>query len=182
MDNAPSIETAVLENSKLTDDQIEAFQDFIDHLNECNSDQEKIKVVEKFSLQIAEKINPNIYEEPCETDYARNYLFKDDSGWEVLLICWEKRNKTTVHGHPSKCCYNFISGDFKIDFYKKVSDTEVKKVSSNIAQNLNAYSYVGEKYTYDNHIHQIECLSDRGFSINIYSEDARLGQEFEIIN
>lgn len=111
--------------------------------------------------------------------YSRFYLGRDGAtGWEALMMCWEKGSATTIHGHPCFAAYNFASGRFRIELFdlddaKGLQPTGVEEVVAG-----DGFFAIGRPGAFDNHIHRITCLSDVGHSLHVYCGDARKGVVF----
>ncbi|MDR0363554.1 MAG: cysteine dioxygenase [Bacteroidales bacterium] len=115
------------------------------------------------------------FQEFSDTLYVRKYLGKDfETGWEAILMCWKKGNQTAIHGHPQFAAYNFVKGDFLVEVFE-AKDDFVQLANAIEAKRGDGFFAVGEPDAFDNHIHRITCLSDVGYSLHIYSDDARKG-------
>lgn len=115
----------------------------------------------------------------ADTHYTRTYLGKNmESGWEALMMCWCKGNRTSIHGHPQFAAYNFASGRFLLETFQKDSDDRLHLVDSFETEAGQSFYAIGNACVFDNHIHRITCLSDTGRSLHIYSDDARKGKVF----
>lgn len=122
------------------------------------------------------------FQDFSETSYLREYLGKDEeTGWEAIMMCWKKGNRTAIHGHPHFAAYNFAKGDFLVEVFEDKTDY-VRLSKSFGASEGDGFYAVGKPETFDNHIHRITCLSDFGYSLHIYSDDARKGLNMNEFN
>ncbi|MCB0399740.1 MAG: cysteine dioxygenase family protein, partial [Winogradskyella sp.] len=49
--------------------------------------------------------------------YTRNCFYKDDN-FELILICWDKGQKTAIHDHDGEDCWVYLlEGKMEEDFY-----------------------------------------------------------------
>ncbi len=114
-----------------------------------------------------------------DTLYKRVYLGKDvESGWEAIMMCWKKRNRTSVHGHPQFAAYYFASGRFLVEVFEEKPGGGVEFISAFETGGGEGFFAVGSAGTFNNHIHRITCLSDTGHSLHVYSDDARKGEKY----
>lgn len=116
-----------------------------------------------------------------ETAYVREYIGRDSStGWEALVMCWKKGNRSAIHGHPQFAGYTFADGEFLVELFEpyRTGARLVRKI--HITQPQSLYS-IGEKDQFNNHIHRITCLSETAHSLHIYSDDALKGLKYEEI-
>lgn len=117
------------------------------------------------------------FQEYSDTLYKRVYLGKDPSGWEAIMMCWKKENRTSIHSHPQFAAYNFVEGKFLVEIFKENGD-EIELVDTLETEGGQGFFAIGEPDSFDNHIHRITCLSDFGHSLHIYSDDARKGKKY----
>lgn len=112
--------------------------------------------------------------------YSRIYLGRDEAtGWEAIMMCWEKGSATTIHGHPCFAAYNFAGGRFLIEMFDRDTDGSLRAAGAVEAAGGDGFFAIGRPGTFDNHIHRITCLSDTGHSLHVYCGDARKGVVFE---
>jgi predicted metal-dependent enzyme (double-stranded beta helix superfamily) len=122
--------------------------------------------------------NLNDFNVFSDTLYTRIHLGKDEeTGWEAIMMCWKKGNKTSVHGHPEFAAYNFAKGDFIVEVFTEDADG-VTLLDAFEAKAGQGFFAIGEKDSFNNHIHRITCMSDYGFSLHVYSDDARKGKTY----
>lgn len=119
------------------------------------------------------------FQEFSDTLYNRVHLGKDDkTGWEAIMMCWKKGNRTSIHGHPRFAAYNFAKGEFLVEVFKE-ENNGIVLTNAFEAKGGQGLFAVGENEAFDNHIHRITCLSDTGHSLHIYSDDARKGKTYD---
>lgn len=165
-------------NKNIIENKLQSFAETISYLKKKSS---KIDHLKSFSLEISKLIDLNSFQFDKTYGYLRNKLATDESGWEILLIYWSKGHKTAIHGHPQLCSYNYLDGRFKLELFEKVGDRSAKLTKTLQVHSGDLFNDCGNEDTFCNHIHRIECLSDEGFSLHIYSDDASKGDEFDII-
>lgn len=120
----------------------------------------------------------------CDYDnelYRRNYIGRDsESGWEAIVMSWQKGNRTQIHSHPQYAGYTFADGEFLVEVFEERSDGLVEKSGELHISNgaVESYFAIGESDSFDNHIHRITCLSESGHSLHVYSDDALKGMVY----
>ncbi len=111
--------------------------------------------------------------------YSRIYLGRDGrTGWEAIMMCWERGSATTIHGHPVFAAYNFAAGSFNVELFELDDHAGLLPAGSVGAAAGDGFFAIGKPDTYDNHVHRITCLSDTGHSLHVYRGDARKGVVF----
>jgi|GEM_PF-5652995 len=152
---------------------------FVSGMQSLDNNDDRIRYMKSFAKTVANNVEYKDFEPSDCEDYQRNYLSRHSSGWEVMLICWEKGNKTKIHGHPEMCCYYYIEGDFELELFKLCDDNNIELEKSIRVGTGDTFADCGQPDTYCNHIHRVTCLSEKGYSINIYSDDACKGDEYD---
>jgi hypothetical protein len=147
-----------------------------------NSRSAKVAALKSHASSIADKIDIGNAKPSRNEDYDRNYLARMENGWEMMLIVWAKGDQTTVHGHPELCCYRYIKGRFKLELFELCPKGSPQLKQVLYVSEDEDYAACGEPESYCNHIHRVTCLGEVGYSLNIYSDDARLGTEYEFEN
>ena len=98
--------------------------------------------------------------------YMRNGIYKDDS-FELILICWEEGQETTIHCHGGEECWIFlIEGEVQEVFY---SLDESNKLITNGARSLykNQDSYINDSIGY----HKLKNnVKGRTMSLHLYAK------------
>lgn len=110
--------------------------------------------------------------------YSRTILYREKSGFEVMVARWARGSSTPIHGHPDfSLCYLIQGGVKETVFYKE----EKRILQGGVSiQTPGDYSYhYGEEGGFDNAIHKIEALRD-SLSLHIYSDDAMKGQIYGV--
>ena len=181
MDTLASRETRSLANYRNKELVQKEFSNFIETISNASDSSVKIELLRDFSRVISKYIDPLKFNFPESNGYLRNYLERDASGWEILLICWTKDDITSIHGHPYLCSYNYLQGDFELELFTKVTDTEARLFKKFKVGKDEVFADCGQEDTYCNHIHRIKCISDKGYTLHIYSDDASKGDEFVMV-
>ncbi len=176
MDSLPSKDVLENENNFCDDYEI-YFLEFIKEL-EATKEADIKKLINTLSEKIASEVNLSDFKPSGNENYSRNYLGKHHLGWELLVMCWSKGQVTPIHGHPHICSYNFTQGEFHLEIFELDDNSEpVLKDSLEISEKT-IFTDIGLKDTFANHIHRIECRSEIGYSIHVYSDDAQKGTKF----
>lgn len=64
--------------------------------------------------------------------YTRNCLYKDNE-FELLLICWNRNQETSIHNHGGEDCWvHLIAGELEENFYKFDEQNNLVKFKSQI--------------------------------------------------
>lgn len=79
---------------------IQTIESFIDALNNC-SPEDYIKIVRKLELRTSALAS---YESWGKSMYSRNCIARTKH-YELILICWEKKAETSIHGHNNQRCW-----------------------------------------------------------------------------
>ncbi|GAB5466245.1 MAG: hypothetical protein Kapaf2KO_16810 [Candidatus Kapaibacteriales bacterium] len=156
------------------------FDTFVLEIARLDCSDWKKELLRNFALDISKVVDIRDFTPKDSDNYDRNYLARDDSGWEILLIAWQKGDETEIHGHPELCCYHYIKGEFELELFHLCPEGNLIFDRKIYVTEGMTYSDCGEPDTFCNHIHKVKCLSDIGYSINIYSDDAKKGEEFEL--
>ncbi len=134
--------------------------------------------IKKHALDFTTRWNPNDFQRFAES-YVRNYIGQDErSGWEALVMSWQKGNHTSIHGHPQFASYTILSGELLIEGFKLNENGECVKLNEYVARAGDSFFAIGKVGRFDNHIHRLTCVSDNAHSLHIYSADARMGNVF----
>ncbi|APY07897.1 hypothetical protein BWZ20_06090 [Winogradskyella sp. J14-2] len=65
-------------------------------------------------------------------DYTRNCFYKDKN-FELILICWDKGQKTAIHNHNGEECWVYLlEGELEEDFYELDDSGQLEYKSSQI--------------------------------------------------
>lgn len=135
--------------------------------------------IEAHALELVKKISPSCLPYAPEA-YLRNYIGRDEeSGWEAILMSWSSGNRTSIHSHPQFASYTFGHGRFLIEIFEPAEGSVAAKTAEIEVGEGQSFHSIGEAGLFDNHIHRITCLSDTGFSLHIYSDDALKGYKFD---
>ncbi len=119
------------------------------------------------------------FDDYSDTSYLRTCIGRcPRTHWEALVMTWKKGNTTTIHGHPRFAGYHFADGTFQVELFEKVAEGKVRRVNTFIIDRPKSLFAIGEEDRFDNHIHRITCLSEKGHTLHVYSDDARRGEVF----
>ena len=101
-----------------------------------------------------------------QDSYMRNGIYKDDR-FELLLICWEEGQDTTIHCHGGEECWIYIlEGEVQEVFYSlDESENLIKKGSRTLYKNQD--SYINDTIGY----HKLKnSFNGRTMSLHLYAK------------
>jgi hypothetical protein len=135
------------------------------------------ETIKRHALKWAEEINPDEFRQFHDNRYGRNYIGKDKTGWEAILMTWKKGISSAIHGHPPYAGYTHVSGDVRLEVFEE-KDGGLRKVLEHIIKPGESFFAVSEKEDFKNHIHRLTGLTDAR-TLHIYSDDARRGFNYD---
>jgi len=110
----------------------------------------------------------------AQNSYTRTILFRELTGFEVMVARWAKGAKTPIHGHPGFSLLFLIEGVLQEkSFFKKTKG--VGEMGSQVLQAGDFSFEQGEEGRFDNAIHRITA-NEESLSLHIYSDDAIKGE------
>lgn len=111
----------------------------------------------------------------CTKCYTRNCIAENEE-FELILLCWEKGQKTPIHDHGGEECWvKVIQGGFKETIYRVNKDGELKSVNSIISKTGDT-SYMIDFMG----CHRLENINDgRTISLHLYAKPIRNCQLFD---
>lgn len=111
--------------------------------------------------------------------YGRTYLGRSaETGWEAIVMSWERGRSSSIHAHPQFAGYFFADGDFLVELFEPVAPGKARLTQQVKVSAPHGFYAIGGAGRFDNHIHRITCLSDEGHSLHIYSGDALQGEVY----
>lgn len=144
-------------------------------MNSINTIQELIQ-----QLSISSKDNYNIvfqnflidrelfskFENWSKVKYVRNGIYKDER-FEILLLCWEKGQKTPIHCHGGEECWVYLlEGEIEEVFYVKDGYGNPIKTASHKLE-VSKSSYINDTLG----LHSMRNSYDgRSLSLHIYAK------------
>lgn len=138
------------------------------------------EAITKHALSFINRWNPTDFEHIGDT-YTRCYIGKDNaSGWEAIVMCWERGDQTSIHGHPDFASYTFLQGEMLVETYALTSGSNVIKKAEYLHHQGDSLFAIGKPNKFDNYIHRLTCLSPSAYSLHIYSDDAGKGKKFSL--
>lgn len=98
--------------------------------------------------------------------YTRNCIFENEK-FELILLCWEKGQKTPIHDHGGEECWvKVINGTLKETLYKKDGSKNLTELNTSISEKGNI-SYMIDFMGY----HRLENISGhRAISLHLYAK------------
>lgn len=144
-------------------------------MNSINTVQELIKQLSETSkdnynlvLQILniERQSFSKYENWSKVNYLRNGIFKNEH-FEIILLCWEKGQETTVHYHGGEECWMYlIEGELEEIFYTKVTNNTLTQTKSQKLF-ISKSSYINDSLG----LHKLKnSFEGRSLSLHIYAK------------
>jgi hypothetical protein len=97
-------------------------------------------------------------------------------GFEGVLAHWRAGCDTPIHGHPPIVMYAVLTGHFRMYTFRLDGEQLVRVGELDVKAGEHLF-HVGEGAGYDHFIHRVECL-EPGWTLNLYSDDARKGLVF----
>tara|TARA_Y100000780_G_scaffold231670_1_gene258031 strand:- start:6212 stop:6667 length:456 start_codon:yes stop_codon:yes gene_type:complete len=119
----------------------------------------------KETIDIINKYNSDDWKEYCcfcNESYKRNLVFRNEQ-FEILILCWEKGQKSEIHNHPKNgCVLKILSGEL----LENVFDIQNDKLSLTKESTLKKddISYMEGS----NGLHSIEAIHNT-VSLHVYS-------------
>ena len=101
--------------------------------------------------------------------YTRNCIVENEK-FELILLCWEKGQITSIHDHGGEECWvKIIEGEFRETIYKEDEAGKLNIVKSIISQ-TGDISYMVDFMGY----HRLENLSDvKSMTLHLYAKPIR---------
>ncbi len=111
-----------------------SYEDFFSGLDSITSGRD---ITEELGNAIREYVLDYVRRNPLalnnfdDSTYVRNYIGRNDrSGWEAIVMSWKKGNRTAIHSHPRFASYTIADGEFLIEIFEPVSESEAKLVNA----------------------------------------------------
>lgn len=107
--------------------------------------------------------------------YTRNCIINTDK-FELILICWEKEQFTSIHGHNGEECWiKVIQGEFKETIYQLDEIEELQAIRTSISAEGDS-SYMIDFMGF----HRLENSNNkRSMSLHLYAKPIRSCQLFD---
>ena len=135
--------------------------------------------IKAYALGFVEEHDLGGFNRFSDETYVRDYIGRDaGTGWEAIVMCWKKGNRTAIHSHPQFAGYTFADGEFLVEIFEPRGTGAHPVQQLHIPGQLGLYA-IGEAGKFTNHIHRITCLSKTAHSLHIYSDDALKGLKYE---
>jgi cysteine dioxygenase len=106
------------------------------------------------------------YENWSTVNYLRNGIYKEER-FEIILLCWEKGQETTVHCHGGEECWMYlIEGELEEIFYAKDANNNLTQTKSQKLFVSNS-SYINDLLG----LHKLKnSFEGRSLSLHIYAK------------
>jgi len=141
---------------------IDSLQELIQQLSESFKDNYN-SVLQNFLI---DKQSFSKFEHWSEEKYIRNGIYKDER-FEIILLCWEKGQKTPIHCHGGEECWVYLlKGEIEEVFYVKDGQGNPIKTTSKKLHVSNS-SYINDTIGF----HSMRNSFDgRSLSLHIYAK------------
>jgi cysteine dioxygenase len=141
---------------------INTVQELIQQLSDCSKDNYNT-VLQNLCI---ERRSFSKYEHWSKEKYLRNGIYKDER-FEIILLCWEKGQETTVHCHGGEECWVYLlEGEIEEVFYIKDGNGNPIKVASKKLQ-VSKSSYINDTIG----LHSMRnSFEGRSLSLHIYAK------------
>ena len=97
-------------------ESITTIQRLIEELNQIEKEEDYKKAVKRLKIPV-EEYEPYVFF--SKKHYTRNCIVRNEN-YELILICWEKGQKTPVHCHNNQECWIYVvKGEFVEQRYVK---------------------------------------------------------------
>ncbi|MCD8186589.1 MAG: hypothetical protein LUD68_09190 [Rikenellaceae bacterium] len=83
-----------------------------------------------------------------------------------------------IHGHPQYAGYTFIGGRFTVEVFQQQSDRLTACQLMDI-DGKQGFPAISRPAAFVNPIYRLTCLSEKGYSLHIYSDDALKGFKYD---
>jgi cysteine dioxygenase len=151
-----------LESTKNTQKPLETISELIQVLDE----EERTRyttILKSMSLPIADLKKYATWSDTC---YTRNCIVENEN-FELILICWEKGQSTSIHDHGGEECWvYFVEGDFREHVYAESEEgglSVVKTTNTKPGDVAFMVDFMG--------YHNLENRSDkRSMSLHLYAK------------
>lgn len=143
-------------------DSILTLSNLITQLSESSLNNYK-NIFKKFKPNRDEFVN---FENWSRDKYTRNCIYKDDN-FELILLCWDKNQKTSIHFHGGAQCWIYLlEGELDEVYYNKEGKTKLIKNGTRKIAELET-SYINDSIG----LHQLKNSSNsRAMSLHLYAK------------
>ena len=144
------------------EDSNRTIEHFVNLLSKV-SRQDYIKTFENFDFK---SIDFECYESWCHDQYTRNCIYKNQE-FELLLICWDRHQETSVHNHDGEDCWvHVLKGEIEEIFYNFDEKGHLRKIKSHIASEAST-SFINDKIA----LHKLKNNFDgKTMSLHLYAK------------
>ncbi len=154
-----------MKKSKNTQKSVETFAELVQILDE-EERTNYTEILNALELPIVEFKKYATWSESC---YTRNCIVENEN-FELLLICWDKKQVTEIHDHGGEECWMyFVEGVFRENIYQKNEIEELKVVKTT------EFTSGGVSYMKDfMGFHDLENVSNqKSISLHLYAKPIR---------
>lgn len=107
--------------------------------------------------------------------YTRNCFYRDDY-IELILICWDREQKTAIHDHDGEDCWVYLlEGEMEEDFYRLEENGKLRLTSTKILQTNQL-----TKSDQFSGFHRLRITSEkRALSLHVYAKPIEQSQTYD---
>ncbi|MFK7782535.1 cysteine dioxygenase [Psychroserpens sp.] len=111
-------------------------------------------------------IDFKVFESWSSKKYTRNCMFKDHQ-FELLLLCWEEGQETSIHDHDGEDCWVYLlEGEMEEVFYSLEQSNRLKERNSHLIS-PHQLSFINDKVG----IHKLKNASEgKTVSLHLYAK------------
>lgn len=107
--------------------------------------------------------------------YTRNCFYKDEN-FELILICWDKGQKTAIHNHDGEDCWVcLLEGELEEDFYELDDFGQLEYKSSQILKP----NEITKSEGYDGFHRLGNSAKSRALSLHVYAKPIEQSLTFD---
>ena len=137
-------------------------QSFIDLLSKSEK-KDYTSIIRNFDF---DKVDFSTLENWSFGTYTRNCFYRDEN-FELILICWDKNQKTKIHDHDGNDCWVYLlEGELTEEFYELDKDEKLHLKVTNTLQSKQI-TKSGNRAGF----HRLKTkLSKRAMSLHVYAK------------
>jgi len=120
-------------------------------------------------------IDFKLFESWSQKKYTRNCVYRD-ANFELILLCWEQGQETSIHGHDGEDCWVYLlEGEMEEVFFTIDNDNDLRKERSQIIS-PNQMTFMNDKIGF----HKLRNSSHgKSISLHLYAEPIENCRSFD---
>lgn len=128
------------------------------------------------TVKASAELYPELPHLPTHENYSRCVLGQHGD-LNALLIKWSEGAISSVHGHPSLAYYYVLKGECEMDFYEKISPSEIRYTKTQKFKAGDCIWKQGESGHYDNMIHRVRVTKEC-YTLHLFEGNPINGEVF----